>query len=155
MVVCIITKIPIFIIGETGSAKSSALQLINLNLRGSESNDDYFKSLPKVHVVSYLYSSNSTSDGIAEIFEKANKYQEINSDIINVILLDNVGLNSSNSLKLLHTLLEPIYPATGPTVSFVGLSNWHLDISKSNRAILVRRPKFDLNDLRWPVILEE
>ncbi|CAB4443923.1 unnamed protein product [Rhizophagus irregularis] len=147
MVVCIITKIPIFIIGETGSSKSLALQLINLNLRGSESNDDYFKSLPKVHVVSYLYSSNSTSDGIAEIFEKANKYQEINSDIINVILLDNVGSNSSNSLKLLHTLLEPIYPATGPTVSFVGLSNWHLDISKSNRAILVRRPKFDLNDL--------
>ncbi|CAB4443869.1 unnamed protein product [Rhizophagus irregularis] len=123
MTVCILTKIPIFVIGETGSSKSLALRLISSNLRGSESNDDYFKSLPK----------------------------ETNSDVINVVLLDHVGFavsNSSNPLKLLHTLLEPIYPATGPTLSFVGLSNWHLDISKSSRAIvLVRRPNFDLNDL--------
>ncbi|GES94832.1 hypothetical protein GLOIN_2v1878676 [Rhizophagus clarus] len=147
MTVCILTKIPIFVIGETGSSKSLALHLISSNLRGLESNDDYFKSLPKVHVVAYLYSPNSTSDGIAKIFEKANKYQEMNPDIINVILLDNVGSNSLNSLKLLHTLLEPIYPETGPTVSFVGLSNSQLDISKSSRAILVQRPKHDLNDL--------
>jgi hypothetical protein len=49
-----------------------------------------------------------------------------------------VGSNS-DSLKLLHTLLEPTYPATGLTISFIGLSNWHLDISKSSRAILVQR----------------
>ncbi|RGB41967.1 hypothetical protein C1646_810360 [Rhizophagus diaphanus] len=149
MTVCILTKIPIFVIGETGSSKSLALHLISSNLRGSESDDDYFKSLPKVHIVPYLCSSSSTSDGITKIFEKANKYQETSSDVINVALLDHVGFavsNSSNPLKLLHTLLEPIYPAAGPTVSFVGLSNWHLDISKSSRAILVQRPKFDLND---------
>ncbi|CAB5202131.1 unnamed protein product [Rhizophagus irregularis] len=150
MTVCILTKIPIFVIGETGSSKSLALHLISSNLRGSESDDDYFKSLPKVHIVPYLCSSSSTSDGITKIFDKANKYQETSSDVINVALFDHVGFaesNSSNPLKLLHTLLEPIYPATGPTVSFVGLSNWRLDISKSSRAILVQRPKFDLNDL--------
>jgi hypothetical protein len=76
MTVCILTKIPIFVIGETGyvlknnddlfnctlsvllrfnliymlrSSKSLALRLISSNLRGSESNDDYFKSLPKVY----------------------------------------------------------------------------------------------------------
>ncbi|GBB99412.1 hypothetical protein RclHR1_03510006 [Rhizophagus clarus] len=147
IIVCILTKIPIFVIGETGSSKSLALHLISSNLRGLESNNDYFKSLPKVHVVSYLYSSNFTSDGITKIFEKANEYQENNPNIINVVLLDNVGSNSLNSLKLLHTLLEPIYPKTEPTVSFVGLSNWQLDISKSSRSILVQRPKHDLNDL--------
>ncbi|CAB4443920.1 unnamed protein product [Rhizophagus irregularis] len=151
MTVCILTKIPIFVIGETGSSKSLALRLISSNLRGSESNDDYFKSLPKVHIFPYLCSSSSTTDGITKVFGKANKFQETNSDVINVVLLDHVGFavsNSSNPLKLLHTLLEPIYPATGPTLSFVGLSNWHLDISKSSRAIvLVRRPNFDLNDL--------
>ncbi len=52
-----------------------------------------------------------------------------------------------NPLKVLHSLLEPSYPADGPTVSVVGISNWRLDNSKSSRALLVQRPKFDLNDL--------
>ena len=31
----------------------------------------------------------STSDGINKVFEKANRYQETDSDVINVILLNN------------------------------------------------------------------
>ena len=45
----------------------------------------------------------------------------------------------SNPLKALHYLLEPNYPATESTVSFVGISNWRLDISKISRALLVQR----------------
>ncbi|GES94841.1 hypothetical protein GLOIN_2v1778799 [Rhizophagus clarus] len=150
MTVCILTKIPIFVVGETGSSKSLALHLISSNLHGSESSDDYFKSLPKVHIVPYLCSSSATTDEISKIFEKANKYQETSSDVINVVLLDDVGLaesNSSDPLKLLHTLLEPNHPAAEPTISFVGLSNWRLNIVKSSRALLVQRPQFDLDDL--------
>jgi hypothetical protein len=44
-----------------------------------------------------------------------------------------------NPLKVLHSLLEPSYPATGPTVSVIGISNWRLDNSKSSRALLVQR----------------
>ncbi|PKY63486.1 hypothetical protein RhiirA4_492572 [Rhizophagus irregularis] len=47
-IVCILTKIPVFIIGESGSSKSLAIRLINSNLRGSDSEDEYFKSLPRV-----------------------------------------------------------------------------------------------------------
>ena len=47
-----------------------------------------------------------------------------------------------NPLKVLHSLLEPSYPATGPTVSVVGISNWRLDNSKSSRALLVQRYYF-------------
>ena len=32
-----------------------------------------------------------------------------------------------NPLKVLHSLLEPTYPAKGPTVSVIGISNWRLD----------------------------
>jgi hypothetical protein len=46
---------------------------------------------------------------------------------------------SSDPLKLLHTLLEPNYPAAAPNISFVGLSNWRLNIVKSSRALLVQR----------------
>ncbi|CAI2166607.1 8415_t:CDS:2 [Funneliformis geosporum] len=44
-----------------------------------------------------------------------------------------------NPLKVLHSLLEPSYPAKGPNVSVIGVSNWRLDNSKSNRALLVHR----------------
>ncbi|RIA80403.1 hypothetical protein C1645_838790, partial [Glomus cerebriforme] len=120
MIVCILTKIPIFVIGETGSSKSLAVRYISSNLCGSESKDDYFKSLPKVHIVPYLCSPSSTSDGISKIFEKANKYQETSSDqfpVINVVLLDNVGSAESHSSNSL------------------------------NRALLVQRLRFDLEDL--------
>ena len=49
-----------------------------------------------------------------------------------------------NPLKVLHSLLEPSYPATGPTVAVIGISNWRLDNSKSSRALLVQRYELSL-----------
>ncbi|CAG8439539.1 3367_t:CDS:10 [Acaulospora colombiana] len=153
MIVCILTKIPVFIIGAPGSSKSLAIRLISQSLRGSDSNDRYFRKLPQVYLIPYQGSSSSTSDGILEVFQKANKFQETSTKefpIISVVLLDEVGLAETsphNPLKVLHSLLEPSYPADGPTVSVVGISNWRLDNSKSSRALLVQRPKFGVKDL--------
>ncbi|RIA83496.1 hypothetical protein C1645_880465, partial [Glomus cerebriforme] len=123
MIVCILTKIPCFIIGESGSSKSLALKLICQNLRGVDSNDDYFRRLPQVYLIPYQVSSLSTSEvGLTET-------------------------NPSKPLKVLHSLLEPNYPETEPAVSCVAISNCRLDNSKSNRALLVQRPKFELDDL--------
>ncbi|RIA93442.1 hypothetical protein C1645_819410, partial [Glomus cerebriforme] len=153
MIVCILTRIPLFLIGAPGSSKSLAIRLISSNLRGSDSNDKYFRSLPQVYLIPHQGSSSSTSDGIIKVFDTANKYQETSSKqfpVISVVLLDEVGLAETspfNPLKVLHSLLEPSYPATGPTVSVIGISNWRLDNSKSSRALLVQRPQFDLDDL--------
>ena len=73
------------------SSKSLATRLISSNLRGSDSDDRFFRSLPRVYLIPYLGSSSSTSDGILKVFEKANKYQETNSKqfpVISVVLLD-------------------------------------------------------------------
>ncbi|RIA81638.1 hypothetical protein C1645_547708 [Glomus cerebriforme] len=153
MIVCILTKIPLFLIGAPGSSKSLAIRLISSNLRGSDSSDKYFRSLPQIYLIPHQGSSSSTSNGIIKVFDKANKYQETTSQqfpVISVVLLDEVGLAETspfNPLKVLHSLLEPSYPATGPTVSVIGISNWRLDNSKSSRALLVQRPQFDLDDL--------
>src|ERR1044072_9624308 len=64
-----------------------------------------------------------------------------------IILVGLAETSPYNPLKVLHSLLEPSYPADGPTVSVVGISNWRLDNSKSSRALLVQRPNFDLDDL--------
>ncbi|CAB4467000.1 unnamed protein product [Rhizophagus irregularis] len=153
MIVCILTKIPCFIIGATGSSKSLAVRLIIQNLQGVDSNDEYFRSLLQVYLIPHQGSSSSTSEGIHKVFEKAANYQKTSSDefpILSVVLLDRVGLAETslfNPLKVLHSLLEPSYPNTEPAVSCVAISNWRLDTSKSSRALLVQRPKFELNDL--------
>ncbi|GES78826.1 hypothetical protein GLOIN_2v1764819 [Rhizophagus clarus] len=153
IIVCILNRIPLFIVGSPGSSKSLAIRLVHQNLRGSDSNDEYFRKLPQVFFIPHQGSSSSTSDGIEKVFQKAKAYQETSSKefpVISVVLLDEVGLAETspfNPLKVLHSLLEPSYPADGPTVSVVGISNWRLDNSKSSRALLVQRPKFDLDDL--------
>ncbi|RHZ80791.1 hypothetical protein Glove_132g18 [Diversispora epigaea] len=153
MTVCILTKIPVFIIGESGTSKSLAIQLISQNLRGKDSNDRFFQTLPQVYLIPHHGSSASTSDGIIEVFQKAVKFQETSTDefpSISVVLLEGVGLvetSPHNPLKVLHSLLEPSYPADGPTVSVVGIGNWRLDNSKSSRALLVQRPKLSIEDL--------
>ncbi|PKY31752.1 hypothetical protein RhiirB3_449516, partial [Rhizophagus irregularis] len=95
MIVCILTKIPLFLIGAPGSSKSLAVRLISSNLRGPDSSDKYFRNLAQVYLIPHQGSSSSTSEGIIKVFEKANKFQETTSKqfpVASVVLLDEVGL---------------------------------------------------------------
>ncbi|CAG8540805.1 10279_t:CDS:10, partial [Racocetra persica] len=113
MIVCILNQIPVFIIGAPGSSKSLAVRLISSNLRGAESDDEYFKTLPQVYFIPHQGSASSTSAGILKVFDKAESYQKTSSEafpVQAVVLLDEVGLAETsrfNPLKVLHALLEP------------------------------------------------
>jgi len=151
ILVCILNRIPVFVVGKPGCSKSLAVQLIKSNLRGKDSSDKYFQTLPNLYVVSYQGSESSTSEGINKVFEKADKYRKANQheDVLPVVLLDEVGLAEAskfNPLKVLHGLLEP---ATGelPNVAVVGISNWSLDAAKMNRAVHLSRPEMDKEEL--------
>ncbi|XP_028395861.1 uncharacterized protein LOC114519890 [Dendronephthya gigantea] len=149
MLVCILNRIPIFVVGKPGCSKSLSIQLIRSNLRGRDSQDPWFKKLPQLYVVSYQGSESSTSEGIIKVFEKAQKYKSHNKDVLPVVLLDEVGLaeNSKyNPLKVLHSLLEP-GDGKLPEVAVVGISNWSLDAAKMNRAIHLSRPEPTKEDL--------
>jgi hypothetical protein len=105
MIVCILTRIPLFLIGAPGSSKSLAIRLISSSLRGFDSNDKYFRNLPQIYLIPQQGSSSSTSDGIIKVFDKANKYQETTSKqfpVISVVLLDYGDFTSLWSL--LHYL---------------------------------------------------
>ncbi|CAG8532603.1 7300_t:CDS:10, partial [Acaulospora morrowiae] len=155
MIVCIQTRIPVFIIGAPGSSKSLAVRIISMNLRGIDSKDPYFRTLPQVYMIPHQGSSSSTSEGIEKVFQSAQNYQETSSKenpVTSVVLLDEVGLAETsphNPLKVLHALLEPPLGSKDdvPAVSVIGISNWRLDNSKSSRALLVQRPLFAENDL--------
>src|ERR1044072_6686020 len=101
MIVCILTRIPLFLIGAPGSSKSLAIRLISSNLRGSDSNDKYFRNLPQVYLIPHQGSSSSTSDGIIKVFKKAEAYQETSSEefpVISVVLLDEGKYKTFSSL---------------------------------------------------------
>ncbi|CAC5397569.1 RNF213 [Mytilus coruscus] len=130
VLICILNKIPIFLVGKPGCSKSLSIQLIRSNLR----------------------SESSTSDGIIKVFEKAEKYQQHNEkDVISVVILDEIGLaeiSRFNPLKVLHGLLEP-GKKQNPNVSVVGISDWALDAAKMNRAIHLSRPDMDFDELKY------
>jgi len=91
IIVCILCKVPLFIVGSPGSSKSLAIRLVHQNLRGSDSNDTYFRTLPQVFFIPHQGSSSSTSDGIEKVFQKAKAYQETSSKefpVVSVVLLD-------------------------------------------------------------------
>ena len=151
MLVCILNRIPVFVVGKPGCSKSLSMQIIRSNLRGKDSKDNFLKTLPQLYVVSHQGSESSTSDGIVKVFQKARKYKEHNKcgDVLPVVLLDEIGLaevSKYNPLKVLHSLLEP-GDGGFPDVAVVGISNWALDAAKMNRAIHLSRPEPDVNDL--------
>ncbi|KAK3605798.1 hypothetical protein CHS0354_002411 [Potamilus streckersoni] len=151
ILVCILNRIPVFVVGKPGCSKSLSMQVIRSNLRGPDSRDELFQSLPQLYCVSFQGSESSTSEGIIEVFKKAQKYQESNAqeDVLSVVILDEIGLaevSRFNPLKVLHSLLEPIGKPR-PDVAVVGISNWALDASKMNRAIHLSRPEMDEDEL--------
>ncbi len=156
MLVSILNRIPVFVVGKPGCSKSLAIQLIRSNLRGKDSKDPFFRTLPHLYVVSYQGSESSTSEGINEIFEKASKYKDHNKDanILPVVLFDEVGLaenSPNNPLKVLHSILEP-GKGKLPDVAVVGISNWALYAAKMNRAIHLSRPEPTIKDLEETAI---
>ena len=156
MLVSILNRIPVFVVGKPGCSKSLAIQLIRSNLRGKDSQDPFFKTLPHLYVVSYQGSESSTSEGINEIFKMASSYKDHNkdADVLPVVLLDEVGLaenSPNNPLKVLHSILEP-GKGELPDVAVVGISNWALDAAKMNRAIHLSRPEPTLKDLEETAI---
>lgn len=161
ILVCILNRIPVFVVGKPGCSKSLSMQLIRSNLRGRDSGDSFFQKLPQLYCVSFQGSESSTSDGIIKVFEKANNYQMHNQseNVLSVVILDEIGLaeiSRFNPLKVLHNLLEPEYrikkkekekTQINADMSVVGISNWALDSAKMNRAIHLSRPEMGESEL--------
>ena len=164
MLVCLMNRIPVVICGEPGCSKTLSFQLLLNSLRGPDSDDEYFKTLPRLLVFTYQGSYQSTSEGILHVFDKAQRVLKENSqqtdkkrefrNIISVVFFDEMGLaelSKNNPLKVLHSLLEYDADLTEKDlkmrVGFVGISNWRLDMSKMSRVIFVARSQPTLEDL--------
>lgn len=146
MLVSVLNQIPIFVIGKPGTSKSLAMELVQTNLQGKASANEFLRSLPAVQKFSYQCSPLSTSQGIEAAFESARRYKMEAPNTIVVILLDEVGLAEQSPhlpLKVLHKTLDE----AKENESVVGISNWALDPAKMNRAVHLYRPAPTVEDL--------
>ncbi|CAG8803668.1 21081_t:CDS:2, partial [Dentiscutata erythropus] len=113
MIVCIFESDTYFYYWCTGSSESLAVRLISSNLRGADSDDEYFKTLPQMYFIPHQGSASLTSAGILKVFDKAETYQKTSPEAFPlqaVVFLDEVGLAETSRfipLKVLHALLEP------------------------------------------------
>ena len=142
--VCILTKVPVFLVGKPGTSKTLTLQIIASNLQGKQSPNPFWRNYPAVYVFPYQCSPMSDSRSIQHQFNMAVRYQEHASNTTTVLLLDEVGLAEHSPempLKCLHGMLVE------PPIAIVGLSNWVLDPAKMNRAVLVQRPEPSEKDI--------
>ncbi len=148
--ICIINKIPLFIVGKPGCSKSLSVLSILKCMNGKDSTKTFFKSQPKVRTFKYQGSLISTSEGIKEVFNNARKGLNLDEkdQIIPLIFFEEMGLaeiSENNPLKVIHSELE--YDEQRIKVAFVGISNWSLDASKMNRGIYLSIPELEQNDL--------
>ena len=146
ILISVLNQIPIFLIAKPGSSKSLAMGLVQSNLNGEASDNEFLRSFPGVEIFSYQCSPLSTSNGIEQAFESARRYNRDSPNTIVVVLLDEVKLAEQSPhlpLKVLHKVMEQ----SGPGESVVGITNWTLDPAKMNRAVHLYRPAPTVDDL--------
>lgn len=150
--VCLMNKLPVIIVGMPGCSKSLSVKLLLSNLRGSSSEEEYFRSLPEVEMFYFQGSESCTSEGVEQVFQRAHrivKNQERDKKdgkSIVCILFDEIGLaevSVHNPLKVLHAHLE----TRSNQLAFIGISNWELDAAKMSRFLVINRPLPNDEDL--------
>ena len=123
-------------------------------MKGQYSDSKFFKDKGKLYRYYYQGSETSTSEGILQVFSKAEKAQEKNknNNIISLVFFDEMGLaerSSNNPLKVIHYKLEK---DNNNYVPFLGISNWKLDASKINIELNLSITDYDIEDLEETAI---
>jgi len=146
IIVSILNKVPIFIVGNPGSSKSLAMEIISSNFHGKAATSAFLQSFPALEVFNFQCSQSSKEQQLEEAFEAACKHQRnVSSDTVVVLLLNEVGLlehSPFNPLQVVNKELEE------PQISVVGLSNWSLDPSTNSKVICISRPEPTISDLK-------
>lgn len=108
VIVCILNRIPVFLVGKPGSSKTLTLQIIANNLNGEQSQNKFWRRFPSIHIIQFQCSPLSTAAAITTQFQMACSFQANAENTICVLLLDEVGLAEHSPdmpLKALHAIL--------------------------------------------------
>jgi len=159
--ICLITRIPLWIIGYPGTSKTLAVNLIIkaflLKHIVSRSNS---KSMPSLIKRTYMCSEISQSDVFMEQFYqlglKAVDYGNVNQTILAMVLeeMGHAELSPFDPLKSLHKIIDSGLEIDGKMVRFsiIGLSNYIIDSAKLNRGLMVIRDEMSNDEKKRTAI---
>ena len=153
MFVAVNTKIPLIIVGKSGSGKSLSAQLIYNSMRGEYSKNKFFREFPNI-ILTYFQGDESTKpEDIEKLFDIA-KYKIMffkdkadykNQLPISMILFNRLGLcgkKESNLLKVVYSKLE-YQRRKEEGVSFIGISDYSLNETKIDKGLYIQIPNFE------------
>jgi hypothetical protein len=155
MLIAFDTHIPLIICGAPGTSKTLCTQILTAAMNPEYRKKNHMPFFSHFKTISTFYyggSETSTAEGIKKVFERAKKSlssstgDDKDTDTPTIIF-DEIGLaelSKHNPLKILHPLLEE----ENSKISFIGMSNWTLDMSKMNRLLFVSRPELTIEDLK-------
>ena len=134
---CIINKLPIIILGKSGTSKSLAIKILQKSMKGSLSKSLLCKNYPELFIFQIQGSLYTTSIEISKIFEKANNcyknnVKQNNKEKLIAVFFRNMGIteyNADNPLKIIHSEIKE----KNNEIIFIGTSNWILDVSIMNK----------------------
>ena len=148
-IVCTQTHTPLIIVGEPGSSKTFSFNQTVLNLKGQESESEFFQVFfhsldPHFYQCSYHTTSNEIETVFSRAINRQRSHLQFGLPTYCVVFMDEAGLpeESHESLKVLHQHLDR------KEVSFVAITNHALDAAKTNRAISLFRPKATQSELK-------
>ena len=79
VVVCVLNKIPVFVVGKPGTSKTLTMQVLQSNLRGVASPSELWRRFPALHIVQYQCSPLSSAGAIQHQFDMAVSYHEVSA----------------------------------------------------------------------------
>ena len=142
---CIINKMQIITIGKSGTSKSLAIKILQSSMKGPLSKSFLCKQYPQLLILKIQGTTNTSSQNIIDIFERAKYFYKMNEDLLITVFfkdIDKVEDNPNNPLKTIYSEFE-----SENKMTFIGTSNWFLDISLMNKVIYNINPIFDENDI--------
>eukprot|EP01052_Picozoa_sp_SAG31_P009055 SAG31_NODE_468_length_15250_cov_5.304138_9_plen_286_part_00 len=107
VVVCILNRIPVFVVGKPGSSKTLTLSVLASNLLGEQSPRPFWRRFPSINIVQYQCSPMSTAHAIDYQFQLAVNFQVMRCACIqlvqqNVFVLSRCVLHLSGACGKLH-----------------------------------------------------
>ena len=145
--VSLMTNIPLFLIGQTGTSKSLSVELINKSMKGKYSKDKFFTKFPRIIPINFTCSESTNPADVENIFQIAQAkfnyfyYKNNKEQRIFEILFDKMHLLETNTLNMLFTKLN--YSGNGEGTSFIGLSNYYFNMILFNNSFVKCLPSLD------------
>ena len=145
--ICLMNNIPLWIIGQPGTSKSLAVNIVINKLMNHRSTNDKITQSPPLISQQFMCSNTTKTEMIKEqlqkIVKKGQMYKE--NYIIHNQILEEIGHADRSRYKplvCLHDIIDNGYelaPNFHVPVVLIGLSNYKMDSAKLNRGILLLR----------------